>query len=120
MLEFIRNITSRRNEDGASAVEYGLLVAGIAALIVAIVFVFGGVIKSAFEHTCKTIKGSGTAASATCCLTDVGVDPERPHGSLRVPCSPGTADASARGRPADLSRADHGVQEDGGSSVGTH
>ena len=38
MLEFIRNITSRRDEDGASAVEYGLLVAGIAALIVAIVF----------------------------------------------------------------------------------
>ena len=37
MLEFIRNITSRRDEDGASAVEYGLLVAGIAALIVLIV-----------------------------------------------------------------------------------
>ena len=48
MLEFIRNITSRRDEDGASAVEYGLLVAGIAALIVAIVFLFGGVIKNAF------------------------------------------------------------------------
>ena len=47
MLEFIRNITSRRDEDGASAVEYGLLVAGIAALIVAIVFLFGGVIKDA-------------------------------------------------------------------------
>ena len=58
MLEFFRSISARRNQDGASAVEYGLLVAGIAALVVAIVFAFGGVIKSAFDGTCKTIKGS--------------------------------------------------------------
>ncbi len=57
MLEFFRNITSRRDEDGASAVEYGLLVAGIAALIVAVVFVFGGVIKDAFNGTCDTHRG---------------------------------------------------------------
>ena len=37
MLEFIRTIQKRRNEEGASAVEYGLLVAAIAALIVLIV-----------------------------------------------------------------------------------
>jgi pilus assembly protein Flp/PilA len=69
MLEFIRNITSRRNDDGASAVEYGLLVAGIAALIVAVVFIFGGVIKGAFSHTCGQVS-SGVAgtynAAATC------------------------------------------------------
>jgi pilus assembly protein Flp/PilA len=66
MLNFIRYATSRRHEDGASAVEYGLLVAGIAALIVAVVFVFGGVIKSAFQGTCNRVKqGSGTVA-ATC------------------------------------------------------
>jgi pilus assembly protein Flp/PilA len=69
MLEFIRNITSRRNEDGASAVEYGLLVAGIAALIVAIVFLFGGVIKGAFTNTCKSVAGNGTAASGTASCT---------------------------------------------------
>jgi pilus assembly protein Flp/PilA len=63
MLEFIRNITSRRHEDGASAVEYGLLVAGIAALIVTVVFVFGGVIKSSFNKTCGAIK-SGNASGA--------------------------------------------------------
>ena len=34
-------------------------------LIVAIVFLFGGVIKNSFDSTCKTIKGNGTAA-ATC------------------------------------------------------
>ena len=62
MLEFIRSITSRRNQDGASAVEYGLLVAGIAALVVAVVFVFGGVIKDSFQSTCSAVKtGSGTA-----------------------------------------------------------
>ena len=67
MLEFIRTITSRRNQDGASAVEYGLLVAGIAALVVAVVFVFGGVIKSSFKNTCNRVaQGSGTAASTTC------------------------------------------------------
>ena len=37
---------ARRDEEGASAVEYGLLVAGIAALIVAIVFLFGGMIRA--------------------------------------------------------------------------
>ena len=67
MLEFIRNITSRRNEDGASAVEYGLLVAGIAALIVAIVFVFGGVIKNAFNKTCGQISGGASASSTATC-----------------------------------------------------
>jgi pilus assembly protein Flp/PilA len=66
MLEFIRNITSRRNQDGASAVEYGLLVAGIAALVVAIVFVFGGVIKSAFQNTCNQVKSGSSVGSATC------------------------------------------------------
>ncbi len=65
MLEFFRTITSRRDEDGASAVEYGLLVAGIAALIVVIVFAFGGVIKNSFDSTCKAIKGGATAAT-TC------------------------------------------------------
>jgi pilus assembly protein Flp/PilA len=65
MLEFIRTITSRRNQDGASAVEYGLLVAGIAALVVVVVFAFGGVIKNAFQGTCNTIKSSGSG-SATC------------------------------------------------------
>ena len=63
MIEFIRNIATRRDEDGASAVEYGLLVAGIAALIVAIVFLFGGVIKDAFSETCGTISSQGSAAT---------------------------------------------------------
>ena len=67
MLEFIRSITSRRDENGASAVEYGLLVAGIAALIVAIVFVFGGVIKDAFSKTCGQVSAGVSATSASSC-----------------------------------------------------
>jgi pilus assembly protein Flp/PilA len=71
MLEFFRNITSRRDEDGASAVEYGLLVAGIAALIVAVVFLFGGVVKDTFNKTCGKISSgvtnsNGSVSDTTC------------------------------------------------------
>jgi pilus assembly protein Flp/PilA len=66
MLEFIRSITARRDDDGASAVEYGLLVAGIAALIVAVVFAFGGVIKGSFSKTCGKISASSGTSTATC------------------------------------------------------
>jgi pilus assembly protein Flp/PilA len=65
MLQIFRNILARRDEDGASAVEYGLLVAGIAALIVAIVFLFGGVIRDVFQGTCDTIATSANTGS-TC------------------------------------------------------
>ncbi|GAB3666916.1 hypothetical protein GCM10027596_35210 [Nocardioides korecus] len=67
MLEFFRSATARRNDDGASAVEYGLLVAGIAALIVAVVFLFGGMISGIFNNTCGTIAGKGTAAANSKC-----------------------------------------------------
>ena len=54
MLEHLRNLLhasrAERDERGASAVEYGLLVAGIAALIVAVVFVFGGMISNVFQR----------------------------------------------------------------------
>ena len=65
-MDYIRNLLARRNDEGASAVEYGLLVAGIAALIVAIVFVFGGMIKDVFNGTCKTIDASTSTVSTTC------------------------------------------------------
>ena len=51
------------SERGASAVEYGLLVAGIAALIVAVVFAFGGVIEGVFNDTCDQVG----AANGTAC-----------------------------------------------------
>lgn len=51
------------DDRGASAVEYGLLIAGIAALIVAVVFLFGGSVGGLFQNTCDTLQaevGSGT------------------------------------------------------------
>jgi len=52
-------------EDGASAVEYGLMLAGVAALIVAVVFFFGGAVVSLFDDTCDSV-GTGSAGSMTC------------------------------------------------------
>ena len=46
------------DESGASAVEYGLLVAGIAAVIVVIVFSLGGVVKAAFQTVCTAMNGN--------------------------------------------------------------
>lgn len=67
MLEYIRKIQKGRSEDGASAVEYGLLVAAIAAVIVIIVFALGGIIQSAFQSTCDNIvSGGGSAVSGSC------------------------------------------------------
>jgi len=59
-LLMIKNTVIARREDqkGASAVEYGLLVAGIAALIVGAVFLFGGMISNIFGNTQSSICAS--------------------------------------------------------------
>ena len=53
MLARIRQHLKR--EEGASAVEYGLLVAGIAAIIVVAVFALGGIVNGAFTDTADKI-----------------------------------------------------------------
>ena len=67
MLDYLRIALNARlakmDERGASAVEYGLLIAGIAAVIVAIVFVLGGKIKGVFTNTSSCI----SAGSASTC-----------------------------------------------------
>jgi len=55
----------RRGDEGASAVEYGLLVAGIAALVVVVVFAFGGIISDAFKTTCTKVK-TNVSTTKTC------------------------------------------------------
>ena len=55
-----------RAEDGGSAVEYALLAAGVAALIVAVVYVFGGVVKSTFTKTCGQVSSATTSYLSTC------------------------------------------------------
>ena len=56
----------RRDDVGASAVEYGLLIAGIAAVIVVAVLALGPVVKGAFTTTCSSVS-SGISASGTTC-----------------------------------------------------
>ena len=64
MLDYLRIMLNARftraDERGASAVEYGLLIAGIAALIVAVVFAFKGTIIDLFNNTCDSVsRGTG-------------------------------------------------------------
>ena len=58
---------AKMDERGASAVEYGLLIAGIAALIVVAVFALGPIVKEAFTDTCSSITTpSGSTVDGTC------------------------------------------------------
>jgi pilus assembly protein Flp/PilA len=57
MITRIRTVT--RHDEGASAVEYGLLVAAIAAIIVGVVFLLGGKVSSAFNRTNTCISDNG-------------------------------------------------------------
>jgi pilus assembly protein Flp/PilA len=70
MLQFLqRLVAGRKDETGASAVEYGLLVAAIAALIVVAVFGIGKVVSKSFGDTCtqlKTSSGNGSNTAVTC------------------------------------------------------
>jgi pilus assembly protein Flp/PilA len=60
MLDYLRIMLAarlaRKDERGASAVEYGLLVAGIAGIIVLTVFVFGAQVEALFQTTCDSLE----------------------------------------------------------------
>lgn len=64
MLDYLRIRVNahlaKMEERGASAVEYGLLIAGIAAVIVVAVMALGPVVNDAFKKTCDEIKTSGS------------------------------------------------------------
>ncbi len=64
MFDFLKTMLDARlakmEERGASAVEYGLLIAGIAALIVVAVFALGPILSSQFEDTCTRINNSAS------------------------------------------------------------
>lgn len=51
-----------RDDRGASAVEYGILVAAVAGVIVAVLFLLGGMVVDLFSETCDevTTKVSGS------------------------------------------------------------
>ena len=69
MIDYLRIMLNARfakmEERGASAVEYGLLIAGIAALIVVVVFAFGGALKGIFTDTCSKVTVSASNKNCT-------------------------------------------------------
>ena len=70
MYDFFKTMINARlakmEERGASAVEYGLLIAGIAALIVVAVFALGPIVKEAFTDTCTAMKSTGSTIGGSC------------------------------------------------------
>ena len=52
-------------DDGATAVEYGLLIAAIAGVLVLVVFLLGGNVNSLFSDTCEAV-ASKAAPGETC------------------------------------------------------
>ena len=70
MFDFLKTLLDARlakmEERGASAVEYGLLIAGIAALIVVAVFALCPFVKDAFSDTCDAIDSGNTNLAGTC------------------------------------------------------
>ena len=62
MLAYLRKVTRRAGDRGASAVEYGLMVAAIAAVIVGVVFGLGTLVQRAFSKTCTAISSVDTAS----------------------------------------------------------
>ena len=68
MIQYLRIMIeaqrAKLDERGASAVEYGLLIAGIAALIVVAVFALGPMVKEAFESTCSAVAGGDNSTGS--------------------------------------------------------
>lgn len=54
-----------KDEGGAAAVEYGLLVAAIAAIIILTVFYLGGYVEGAFKTTCNAFSSAGTVSNTS-------------------------------------------------------
>lgn len=50
-----------RDEQGASAVEYGLLISGIAAVVFVTIMLFGGFVGSVFTDSCSTVDAQRVA-----------------------------------------------------------
>jgi pilus assembly protein Flp/PilA len=66
MIAYVRNLRRHlKSDEGASAVEYGLLVAAIAAVIVVVVFALGGLVNSKFKDTCHNIDTNGGTTTGT-------------------------------------------------------
>src|SRR5205823_11572881 len=71
LMHYIWSLRNRaRDDEGATAVEYGLMVAAIAAVIVLVVFLLGRYVFGEFSRTCTNIAANSPALggnnNATC------------------------------------------------------
>jgi len=67
MLAYLRKVMRRAEDRGASAVEYGLMVAAIAAVIVGVVFALGTTVQKKFTDTNTCISlGASAPKDGTC------------------------------------------------------
>jgi len=64
-LVLLRTRCAARTDRGASAVEYGLLIAGIAAIIAVAVYAFGVGVNSSFQDSCGTIRDTTSVGSCS-------------------------------------------------------
>jgi pilus assembly protein Flp/PilA len=62
MLAADRVDAARRRDRGATAVEYALIIAGVAAVLAVVVFALEDVLTGLFQETCEEIV-DGTAAT---------------------------------------------------------
>ena len=60
LVSYFQALWADREDKGATAVEYGLIVAAIAAVIVVTVFTIGGRVETAFQTVCNNLAGAGT------------------------------------------------------------
>ena len=74
MLSFYTNLAVRlqRNEKGATAVEYGIMVGLIAVVIIVAVSLLGGSLNAMFEEVKCTVGGGTWTAVAQTNTTSVG------------------------------------------------
>jgi pilus assembly protein Flp/PilA len=72
MLDYLHKVTREATDRGASAVEYGLMVAAIAAVIVSIVFGLGQLVSGTFNSTCSAMRNAPahTAVAGTDCNSE--------------------------------------------------
>jgi len=55
---------ARMNGRGASAVEYSLLIAAIAGVLVLVIYAFGGMLSGIFSNTCQSVGAHANTANS--------------------------------------------------------
>jgi len=60
------SISPETHDEGASSVEYGLLVAAIAAVVILVLFALGTWVRGTFTDTCQQFNNAGVSSGRTC------------------------------------------------------